>query len=52
MLKTLAAKHRSRVTPMARKYQAKIDTPHVRGALAAAGDLSYRSASEGSLSGW
>ena len=27
MLKTLAAKHRSRVTPMARKYQAKIDTP-------------------------
>ena len=28
MLKTLAAKHRSRVTPMARKYQAKIDTPH------------------------
>jgi group II intron reverse transcriptase/maturase len=28
MLKTLAAKHRSRVTPMARKYQAKVDTPH------------------------
>jgi len=28
MLKTLAAKHRSRVTKMARKYQAKIDTPH------------------------
>ena len=28
MLKTLAAKHRSRVTPMAHKYQAKIDTPH------------------------
>jgi len=28
MLKTLAAKHRSRVTQMARKYQAKIDTPY------------------------
>ena len=28
MLKTLAAKHRSRVTLMARKYQAKADTPH------------------------
>jgi group II intron reverse transcriptase/maturase len=28
MLKTLAAKHRSRVTPMARKYLAKVDTPH------------------------
>jgi Type II intron maturase len=28
MLKTLAAKHRSRVSPMARKYQAKVDTPH------------------------
>jgi hypothetical protein len=28
LLKTLAAKHRSRVTPMARKYQAKLDTPY------------------------
>jgi hypothetical protein len=28
MLKIMAAKHRSRVTPMARKYQAKIDTPY------------------------
>ena len=28
LLKTLAAKHRSRVTPMARKYQAKVDTPY------------------------
>jgi group II intron reverse transcriptase/maturase len=28
MLKTLAAKHRSSVTTMARKYQATIDTPH------------------------
>ena len=28
MLKTLAAKHRSRVSRMARKYQAKVDTPH------------------------
>lgn len=28
MLKTLAAKHRSRVTTMARKYQATIDTPY------------------------
>ncbi len=28
MLKTLAAKHRSRVSLMARKYQAKADTPH------------------------
>jgi len=28
MLKTLAAKHRSTVTTMARKYQATIDTPH------------------------
>jgi group II intron reverse transcriptase/maturase len=28
MLKTLAAKHRSTVTTMARKYKAKIDTPH------------------------
>jgi group II intron reverse transcriptase/maturase len=28
MLKTLAAKHRSRVTLMARKYQAKTDTQH------------------------
>jgi group II intron reverse transcriptase/maturase len=28
MLKTLAAKHRSRVTPMADKYLAKTDTPH------------------------
>jgi hypothetical protein len=28
MLKTLAAKHRSRVSHMARKYQAKTDTPH------------------------
>jgi len=28
MLKTLAAKHRSTVTKMARKYQATIDTPH------------------------
>ena len=28
MQPTLPAKHRSRVTPMARKYQAKIDTPH------------------------
>ena len=27
MQPTLPAKHRSRVTPMARKYQAKIDTP-------------------------
>jgi group II intron reverse transcriptase/maturase len=27
MLKTLAAKHRSTVTTMARKYQAKVDTP-------------------------
>ena len=28
MLKTLAAKHRSRVSRMARKYQATVDTPH------------------------
>jgi group II intron reverse transcriptase/maturase len=28
MLKTLAAKHRSTVTTMARKYQATVDTPH------------------------
>ena len=28
MLKTLAAKHRSTVTKMARKYKATIDTPH------------------------
>jgi group II intron reverse transcriptase/maturase len=28
MLKTLAAKHGSTVTKMARKYQARIDTPH------------------------
>ncbi len=28
MLKTLAAKHRSRVSHMARKYQATADTPH------------------------
>ena len=28
MLKTLAAKHRSRVSHMARKYQATVDTPH------------------------
>jgi group II intron reverse transcriptase/maturase len=28
MLKTLAAKHRSTVTKMARKYKAKVDTPH------------------------
>ncbi|GAA4640882.1 reverse transcriptase domain-containing protein [Actinoallomurus vinaceus] len=28
MLKTLAAKHRSSVTKMARKYKATIDTPH------------------------
>ena len=28
MLKTLAGKHRSTVTKMARKYQAIIDTPH------------------------
>jgi len=28
MLKTLAAKHRSTVTKMARKYKAKIQTPH------------------------
>src|SRR5215472_9535566 len=28
MLKTLAAKHRSRVSIMAHKYQAKADTPH------------------------
>jgi hypothetical protein len=28
MLKTLAAKHGSTVTKMARKYKAKIDTPH------------------------
>jgi group II intron reverse transcriptase/maturase len=30
MLKTLAAKHRSTVTKMARKYKATIDTPHGR----------------------
>ncbi len=30
MLKTLAAKHRSSVSKMARKYKAKIDTPHGR----------------------
>ena len=28
MLKTLAAKHRTTITTMADKYQAKIDTPH------------------------
>ena len=28
MLKTLAAKHRSSVSKMARKYKAKLDTPH------------------------
>ena len=28
MLKTLAAKHRSTVTKMARKYKAKVDTPY------------------------
>jgi hypothetical protein len=28
MLKTLAAKHRSTVSAMARKYKAKVDTPH------------------------
>ena len=28
MLKTLAAKHGSSVTKMARKYKAKIETPH------------------------
>jgi hypothetical protein len=28
MLKTLAAKHRSSVTKMARKYKATVDTPH------------------------
>jgi hypothetical protein len=30
MLKTLAAKHRTTVTKMARKYQARIDTAHGR----------------------
>ena len=30
MLKTLAAKHRSTVTKMARKYQAVVETPHGR----------------------
>ena len=28
MLKTLAAKHRSTVTKTARKYRAKVETPH------------------------
>jgi hypothetical protein len=46
MLKTVAAKHRSTVTKMARRYQATIDTPHPL--VARIGGISLRRQRRGS----